>query len=279
VEPIWRGLASKLVNFNPNYGGVTVLVLGAMGSGKTHLLLNIAAKKVYEARELCVWRGLLHAQAYQYFPDIFIHVKSGYTLPVYDEVFTMWPRLRRGCLNVVYAPDDWWLEYLLELSERVGEEPMSVFIDEFEDIAPSYSEGDTWHQLQDLSRALRAFRKAWVNFYVATQNWEAIDYRILNKFVYRVYLPGARRMRRSPVRQAYINRLSLGEFIVEERGAIFTGTPVRFPPMPHVRKPIKLKLMSAKEPIIPEEKVVLVAEDYSPVPYPKQLINTGADRR
>ena len=253
----WDTVPHKLFIFNPDVGGVTVIILGASGAGKTHLLLHIARRKLYEAQEICVWRGMHSAQAWQYFKDICIHVFRDRKVPVCDERFRKWPKLKRGVLNVIYAPSAWWRKYLFKLSRRPPLEPMSVFIDEFEAIAPSYAAEETWHVLEKLSDAIREMRKAWVNLYCATQQWIDIDYRILSKFMFRVYLPGARRMRRSPVRQAYINKLSVGQGIAEEYGALFKH--FEFPPSPRIRDYISW-IMGIR------------------TPPPQQLINTGADR-
>ena len=255
-KPIWMELPDKLFNFDPDMGAVTAIALGPSGSGKTHLLIHIAKRKLYDAKEICVWRGLHSAQAFQYFQDVRILVLRGYTLshPEYiDEYFDDMPELEPGVLNVIYAPVEWWREYLIRLTEVHRDMPMSVFCDEFEEIAPSYAAEETWHVIGDLSKALREFRKAWVNFYAATQEWINIDHRVLALFIFRIYLPGARRLRRSPVWQKTIDALAKHmkpdkrRAIIEERGALFYY--FEFPKAERVRQPIKLNLRPAYQAI------------------------------
>jgi len=242
MEPVWESLPIKLLSFNPDYGGITALLTGIMGSGKTTLLAYIAEAR-REQGELIIWRGLHSGQAWLYLPELVFHVKRSWELRVARAVreygidvleFVKVPKLLPDVTNVVYAPPEWWRKYLVFLTKRQPDVPLFVAVDEFEDICPSYAASDVWHEIRRVSFALKEARKAWVNLFAATQSVFDIDYRVRDKFVVHVYLPGARVPSGHRVRQEEVDRLMLGEAIIEWSRSLFKK--ITFPPLRPIRE-------------------------------------------
>jgi len=238
TKPPWEQLPEKLFNFNPNYGGISCFVTGCMGSGKTTLLAYICLKHHREAKCICAWRGTHSGQAWLYLPDIVIWIKKPYTIaPLPTGVDTIHfyqePELYDDVVNVIYAKPPWWRKYLAKLCKRDPDWPLSIFIDEFEDLCPSYASGRTWKDVRKLSFAVKESRKAWINIFAATQNPFDVDYRVREKFVFWVFLPGSKVPSGHIVSQEEVNKLTIGWGIVEEACSIFKK--FHFPALPQLR--------------------------------------------
>jgi len=239
---------TRLLKRSRDHGGVTAIVLGRMGSGKTTFLLSKLALPLLETGERLYWRGgpfcqwgylpperikLLLSPFYDY---EWVDRKKGRptTLEdlgiehsfIYEVGDALW-KAEPGKLNVVYIDDEGFLELLEALNTRPDINWVSVFHDEVQKLAPSNVEGDQWRRNKRLADAIAETRKNYVSFYCAAQDIADVDYRVTRKMMYRVYLQDARPPRSSLVYRWVPHRLGYGEAIVE--GSTFAKT--KFKPL------------------------------------------------
>ena len=227
---------TKLLGRSRDHGGITAIVLGQMGSGKTTFLLSKLALPLLETKERLIWRGgpfcqwgylpperinLILSPLYQYtwidrrrkrevnLEDLGIEYSF-----VYEAEDILW-KIEPGRLNVVYVDDDGFIELLEILNSRPDIEWISIFHDEIQKLAPSNVEGDQWRRNKRLADALAETRKNYVSFYAAAQELADIDYRINRKWMTRVYLKGARPPRCSMVYRHVPLHLAMGEAIID----------------------------------------------------------------
>jgi len=126
-----------------------------------------------------------------------------------------------GFLNVVYFSDDYkWIDLMSHLRNTVGWQ--DVFIDEIEDIIPlnpAKREGENKNIRNEknikFSNEAKQIRKGLVNLCCNTQAEDEIDWRFKRKLNFYVYLRGARVNPKSKVWQSWVNKLDLGECIID----------------------------------------------------------------
>ena len=231
----------RLLQRSRDHGGVTAIVLGRMGSGKTTFLLSYLVRPLLESGEKLYWRGGPFCQ-WGYLrvdqvklllsPDIeyrwFDRAKGGpidledlgieYSW-IYDIQDALW-KADRGRLNILYVSDEGFRDFMEAANERGDIDWISVFHDEIQKLAPSNVGGDQWLKNKRLADAIAETRKNYVSFYCAAQDFADVDYRVRRKMMYRVYLQDARPPRDSLVWRSVPRRLKPGEAIVE--GSYFT---------------------------------------------------------
>ena len=174
-------------------GGRLVFITGEQGSGKTTLMLNWA--KICVGRgDVVLWRGLFSGQAFKYYPgDIAVLLSAKYNyqpfriglkeyepldwsdlgvkdVNVFEDFREIEDLALDGVLNVVYMGRDDWREFLtcLPIIRRYAFW-LTIFIDEFENIAPHHPQGEMWKILNRLVDGLAEFRKRYINLVAATQ--------------------------------------------------------------------------------------------------------------
>lgn len=124
-------------------------------------------------------------------------------------------------LNVIYFKDDYrWIDLLCHLRNTVGWQ--DVFIDEIEDIIPLNPSKRVGENVNirnqkniEFSNNAKQIRKGLVNLFCNTQAEDEIDWRFKRKLNFYVYLRGARVNSKSKVWQTWINKLSMGECIID----------------------------------------------------------------
>jgi len=246
----------RLLKRSRDHGGITAIVLGPMGRGKTTFLLSKLVLPLLRRREeVLIWRGgefcqyaylepakvrLLLSEDYRY---IFIDRDRGeevkpleltHRFGLYEVLYVSYPEhilesMKPGFLNVVYCSDDFFIEMLEELNVRRDIRWVSVFHDELQKLAPSNVEGGLWKRNKRLADALADTRKNYVSFYATCHDLSDVDYRVTRKMMYRVYLRDARIPRDSIIRNKMLtHKLKLGEAIVEgSRFKLTKFTPLK----------------------------------------------------
>ena len=254
----------KLFVRDPNHGGIRCFIVGDQGAGKTNLMCWLAWKicDIYGEDEVVIWRGHFSGQ-FSAFPKeiVVLHLPKWlryrflllgrgrgavrinperrwqvrYYEQNHEELFYC---LEPGKINVVYAPNDFWLDLLCWLPHRPSREWTSVFFDEIEDIAPSYVAGDEWKLVEDLAKSIKEYRKTLVSMYAATQQPVDVDYCVKYKLrQIRIYLKGAIVDGKERLTQEAVDNLELG------RGYLCTGgnfSDFTIPPWPY--KPLPLNI-------------------------------------
>lgn len=230
------------------HGGVAVMATGKPGAGKTTLLIGIARRLIDS--ELCIFRGMKTGQAFRFPGHLKIlayqckpkfHDQKGNPIKTkvtvaktFDEVLT---KTELGKLNVLYMPFQnevrCWIEFSRFLIGRFPAKYASIFIslffDEFEDLAPKPS-SSTAKDTAEFTEQMRDFRKTFVSFYCATQQYFDIHWWPRGKINYMVYLKGAFIPRTEKrVKQGLIDNLKLGQGIIS--GSFFSPFTFRnYPP-------------------------------------------------
>ena len=91
----------------------------------------------------------------------------------------------------------------------------TVFLEEYEDIAPQYARSIGWRKNQLYSKNAKNIRKGLVNTLANTQNKADVSYFIRNKLMIRSYLRGAKVDDISPIQQKAIDKLKMGEALLD----------------------------------------------------------------
>jgi len=228
--------AEWLVKRDINIGGISAVILGALGAGKTTLLLRLAERLMN--RDIVIWRMMYSCQ-FQRFPQQekiilyfleedykkaeFRDLKTGKKVNIEDmyRVVTansfkrLYTKMKTRHLNVLYLDNDAWYRFMEYLIYRYDNRWISLMFDEFKDLAPSYPTREQWTKVWELDKIIREFRKRCISIYIVIHDPNDLFYAIRDKFMFRIYLKGAKRIRKSQVWQRAINKLELGQAIVE----------------------------------------------------------------
>ena len=202
-------------------------ILGPQGTGKTSLMLNYACRIMEEhPDEIIIWRDSYKSQCqfnrlknYQIFAekgvelefrDIYNDEPLEIPVTVYDNFTSLMKKMSPQQLNVVYVKDQ-VIGYIRLLSSlRRYKEWQSVFLDEYEDVAPLNQEGIKYKLIGLLGNNLKNIRKGLVSLFCNTQSKSQIDWRVRDTFMVSSYLSGAKVDGTSPVYQNAVNALSRG---------------------------------------------------------------------
>jgi len=217
-----------------DHGGVTVLVSGAKGSGKTTLLLRLAENLA--KKDLVIWRGMFSCQwLFSLIPvNLILPCKTKVILikkqgservspesvaeyvSYYSDIHEVYKHVRENALNVIYTLNIYdWIRIFEFLIYRDDVRFVDIMFDEIEDLFPLNPAGEIWNLVEYGARLLKEFRKTYISLYAATQKISDVDYRILNKINYFIYLKGAKTKKNSIVDQRIVNFLKPGVAIIE----------------------------------------------------------------
>jgi len=232
--------SEMLLKRDRNLGGISALILGRKGSGKTTLLLRLAERLLH--KDLVIWRGMYSCQ-FMRFPNkqrvrLFflkedynkvnfydmttekrVKIDKMYPVVVESNFSKLYKNMKKGYLNVLYLDRDNWyrfMEYLV--FKRIDSKWISMFFDEFRDIAPAYPTKEEWPYIQQLDKIMRETRKMYISMYVALHNADEIFYAIKDKFEIKILLQGAKKPKGARIWQRTIDALKPGEAIVSGSG-------------------------------------------------------------
>lgn len=236
----------RLLRRSRDHGGLTAIILGPTGSGKTTFMLSKLAIPLLQRREYLFWRGLEFCQwtylppgnvklllspfqAYQWIDrkrksEVEDLEEYGLKVSYCYDFEDFYAKAETGKLNVIYIDDRGWIEFCDFLVMRPDIEWISLFMDEIERFAPSNAEGDIWRFNLKFANLIAEFRKNFISFYCAAQDVSDVDYRVTYKMNFMVYLRNARVPRtKSMVYPGVTRRLAKNEAVVEG-GGLFSKT-------------------------------------------------------
>ncbi|MCD6536360.1 MAG: hypothetical protein J7K49_04940 [Thaumarchaeota archaeon] len=227
----------RLLRRSMDHGGLTAMVLGSQGTGKTTFLLSKIVWPLIDSKEIMFWRGTEFCQ-WCYIPPEKVNILLS---PFYDYVWIdrergrrikpselglavhtcyepedYYVKAKRGRLNVVYMTDEEWMEFSKYLNMRPDINWISLFVDEVQRYFPEYSTGKHWRYIYQYSNLIADFRKNFINFYCACQSHKDVDSKIRSKMMFNVYLQGYVPPRESRVSPVLLRKLNLGQAIIEE---------------------------------------------------------------
>jgi hypothetical protein len=112
-----------------------------------------------------------------------------------------------------------WLLFI----QRLGETPrwQTIFLDEFEDIAPQRCSGDSWKRNDEFANRIKQIRKSLVSVIGNTQSIMDVDYRVRSKAMMFIYCYGARVDELSPVSKRAVHSLKIGTAWIDHGHALF----------------------------------------------------------
>jgi len=231
-------------------GGVSVETVGPQGSGKTSFDLHIAMKimKKYPD-ELIFYRDSIESPVqFNRIDNWRIYAEEGVTLkfrdystnryfdlPVYtfknfDELYDI---AKPGLLNVVYFKKEYtWIDFLNYLRRHMhrGSGWKSVFLEEYEDISPQYAAGTGWTKNLIYSKNAKNIRKGLVSTFANTQSKGDVSHMVRSKLMIHSYLRGSTVDDNSPIDQRAIDKLDIGEAMIDYGSNFGKITFRAFPP-------------------------------------------------
>jgi hypothetical protein len=249
-----------LINRNPDLGGVVVLECGKLGSGKTGLLIHTALRLLEEkerllkqldlspvtqlaSQELLFWRGDPACQWRKLPPEFECKVFAieGLDLKFFRNGIPFEMPITRFAdfkelvgladpakLNVIYLPRALdHTEFFRYLVAAPATHWISFFMDEIEDVVPSYQTGERWQNVRKFTDSVKASRKRKVSLYSASQSRSDLDYRFCAKVMFNAFLPGAARVPGCRVWQRALDALKIGEYWLATAGLF---QKLAFPP-------------------------------------------------
>jgi hypothetical protein len=204
-------LLRNLLEQNTDYGGVFTYITGAMGGGKTsamfsfmkYTLLKYPNQKVflsetYDAPLQCFKLGIEHCVflvkegSNVVFRDLNNHLKESESIKptFFKDYADLYKKAKRGKCNVAFFGDRTeWMEFLAFL--RHTGEWNHVFVDEIGEVVPCNTSGKLHKRIGQFAIFVKDIRKCRIKLIVNTQSIRDMDWRILEKFMFRIFLPGA----------------------------------------------------------------------------------------
>jgi len=204
-------LLTYLLGQEEDYGGAFAYITGAQGGGKTSAMFFIieytlkmfpqqklflsetydAPLQCFKAKDL----DKIHFFAKQGSDVVFrdrnkhlarVDLKTTYFVDFDD----LWIKAKPGNINVVFFGDRTeWMGFVEHL-RHVGEW-CHIFFDEIGEVIPSNTSGALHKKIGQFSMFSKDIRKCKMKVIANTQSIRDMDWRILDKFMYRVFLPGA----------------------------------------------------------------------------------------
>ena len=215
-------------------GATFVLVSAGMGGVKTGACLDYSEKIMSTyPNEKVFWRESLKSPVqftkiqnfgYKIFIEkdydlVFRDIKKNkvFTPEVfYFKTFRELVKLSKcETLNVVFFKNlKKWKGFIEYLNNIFGWH--TIVIDEIEDVFPSGASGREWHWMQKAGDTIKHCRRGLTTIIGNVHKGRAIDYRILDKVMIQLYGFGSKPPSQSRIVRHCLDRISKGEFWIEE---------------------------------------------------------------
>lgn len=225
-------LMEKKILSRGDLGGISLLISGNLGAGKTSLtaeiLKRLHKRKYRDSRpssERFFWRGRSTCQWTKLdgVMDKRIFVPENAQIEFYkdqgdpqvdlwrfDTLSELWELSSADCLNVIYLP----IERLIDFMKWIEEEVFNwttFAIDECSDLAPYGASGEKYEWTQDVADILKETRKTRISIIANTQDFSDLQWFVLRKFMAYGFLQGSRPVSTAPIWESAIRGLEEGQ--------------------------------------------------------------------
>jgi hypothetical protein len=120
------------------------------------------------------------------------------------------------------SPSYFWFDLIHVAKSQNKDRHIMFSLDEVDDIFEARSEGDVWKLIEMLANDWKDLRKHNISTNLSTHEIDFIDWRILPRIDYIVWMTGARLHARSSIKvQSLVSNLPIGMFLIEQRGITF----------------------------------------------------------
>jgi len=216
-------IKERILRRNSDDGGIFTEILGVQGSGKTSLMLSLADEVMSNyPDEIIIWKDSPRSQCqFTRFDKWHIFVEEGMNMKFRDvdtdqyvnvpmtlfSTFNEFMDLAKpGQLNVIYLKDNpRYIEFIGFL--RLYKGWQTLFIEEYEDIAPQDARKEEWEMVQKLAFEFKHIRKGLLSVFCNTQKNTDVYWKVRNKVMARIYLHGSKVDGDSPIDQHAVNSL------------------------------------------------------------------------
>ena len=211
-EIIARKIVRRIHIQDKDMGGLFTITTGGQGVGKTSTMLSFAEFTIREYPEQKIFWSECYDAPLQFTkigdPNKWrIFVKGGTKLTfrdrdnhlakvdmrhtVFSDFDNLWNKAEPGKINVVFFGNrkEWmkFISYLRSVGEWVH-----VFIEELGEVCPGTSRETLWKDIQNFADVAKDIRKCMMNVHCNTQTLQDIDYRVRQKIMLYIFLPGAK---------------------------------------------------------------------------------------
>jgi hypothetical protein len=115
-----------------------------------------------------------------------------------------------------------WFDMIHVAKSQNRDRHIMFSLDEVDDIFEARSEGDVWKLIEMLANDWKDLRKHNISTVLSTHEIDFIDWRILPRIDYIIWITGARLYGRSAIKvQPLVSNLPIGKFLIEQRGISF----------------------------------------------------------
>ena len=120
-------------------------------------------------------------------------------------------------------PALWWFDFISALVRiKKADAHYTLVVDEAHRLFPPSPSGAWWHLIQDLCESLVDLRKSNLSFVLASHDTNMIDYRIIDRLNFFMWMRGSTPPSRiSMVQSSLSGRCARGQAILEEKGVRF----------------------------------------------------------
>lgn len=121
--------------------------------------------------------------------------------------------------NMEVSPAYFWFDLIAGAMALNKMRHLTFSIDEWDDIAEARSEGDVWKLIDNLAANWKDLRKNNVSTHLSTHQTDYVDWRILKRIDYFIWMKGAQIHPSFSMlnRQSIVSDLPIGRMIIEQR--------------------------------------------------------------
>jgi hypothetical protein len=229
-----------LLKRNPDFGGITGLITGSVGCGKTSLIADIAEHVLKSGnQEYVYWRDFEACQFCKFLDhnppipvkiflpenkEIIFHARNnefpeGFPTEIFKfrDFGELISKAELGLVNVLYLDDIQLIDFI-EYLQRTCFDWTSIYIDECESLAQFGSSGKRYKAAEKFAKVVNNARKYRMSVYCDTQNASDIYHFAVSKFKVFGLGEGARPISQSPVWKTAIQGLHKGECWISSGG-------------------------------------------------------------